>query len=190
MARGNRSNSNRHADAAARETQTEAGSPPGQARPASPDPRFIAEAIRLAVDGVNAGDGGPFGAVVVRDGKIVGRGHNCVTSRNDPTAHAEITAIRDACEQLGTFHLTGCDLYASCEPCPMCLAAAYWSRVDRLFYAACRDDAAAAGFDDETIYAELGLPIAERSLPMLRIHSDEVARPFEVWRGKADKKLY
>src|SRR5688572_2821497 len=113
---------------------------------ASPDNRFISEAIKLATEGVASDLGGPFGAVIVRDGKIVGRGSNRVTSANDPTAHAEIVAIRDACKNLGAFHLNGCDLYASCEPCPMCLAAVYWAHVDRLFYAACRDDAAKAGF--------------------------------------------
>jgi tRNA(Arg) A34 adenosine deaminase TadA len=152
--------------------------------------KFIAEAIQLAVDSVDAGIGGPFGAVVVRDGHIVGRGQNCVTSKHDPTAHAEITAIRDACKALGTFTLAGCDLYASCEPCPMCLAAVYWARIDRLFYAACRDDAAQAGFDDETIYAELGFSIEDRSLPMVRIESELVTRPFEVWKAKADKTPY
>jgi len=151
---------------------------------------FLAEAIELAIEGVNAGEGGPFGAVVVRDGVVVGRGHNRVTSTNDPTAHAEIVAIRDACERLGTFQLSGCDLYASCEPCPMCLAAAYWSRVDNLFYAACREDASAAGFDDDTIYSELGLPHEQRSLPMIRLQSPDVGRPFEAWKNKADKIEY
>src|SRR5262245_26935342 len=119
---------------------------------ASPESRFMAEAIKLATDGVRSDLGGPFGAVVVRDGRIVGRGCNRVTSSNDPTAHAEIVAIRDACKRLGTFHLKGCDLYASCEPCPMCAAALYWAHVDHLFYAACREEATKAGFDDESIY--------------------------------------
>ena len=152
--------------------------------------RFILDAIRLAVDGVNADAGGPFGAVVVRNGQVVGRGHNCVTSTNDPTAHAEIVAIRDACTRLGSFSLSGCELYASCEPCPMCLAAVYWARIDHLYYAACRDDAAKAGFDDETIYAELGLSVEERSLPMVRIESEHVMKPFEAWKSKADKVEY
>jgi len=155
-----------------------------------PDPKFIAEAIELAVEGVTNGDGGPFGAVIVRGGKVIGRGCNRVTSLHDPTAHAEIVAIRDACAKLGTFELTGCELYASCEPCPMCLSAAYWAHVDRLFYAACREIASAAGFDDERIYAELGLVPENRSLPTQRLHSDEAERPFEVWKTKVDKIGY
>jgi tRNA(Arg) A34 adenosine deaminase TadA len=156
----------------------------------APDLKYIAQAIQLAVDGVHADQGGPFGAVVVRGDTVVGRGCNRVTSTLDPTAHAEVVAIRDACANLGTFDLEGCDLYASCEPCPMCLSAAYWARVDRLYYAACRDVAAAAGFDDARIYAELGLPIENRSLPTQRLHSDETHRPFDVWKEKSDKIRY
>jgi tRNA(Arg) A34 adenosine deaminase TadA len=157
---------------------------------ASPESRFIAEAIKLAVDGVGSDLGGPFGAVVVRDGEIVGRGNNRVTSTSDPTAHAEIVAIRDACKRLGTFRLSGCDLYASCEPCPMCAAALYWAHVDRLFYAACRAEAAKAGFDDDTIGSELGLALDERALPMVRIESPDTGKPFELWKRKADKVKY
>jgi tRNA(Arg) A34 adenosine deaminase TadA len=157
---------------------------------ASPEGRFIAEAIRLAVEGVSSDLGGPFGAVVVCDGKVVGRGNNRVTSSNDPTAHAEIVAIRDACKTLGTFRLSGCDLYASCEPCPMCTAALYWAHVDHLFYAACREEAAKAGFDDDTIGSELGLALDERALPMVRVESADVGRPFELWKLRADKTAY
>lgn len=156
----------------------------------APDPKFITMAIELAVEGVSANEGGPFGAVVVRGSTVIGRGCNRVTSSHDPTAHAEIVAIRDACAKLGTFELVGCDLYASCEPCPMCLSAAYWAHVDRLFYAACRDIAAAAGFDDERIYAELGLPVENRSLPMQRLHSEDAHRPFDAWKEKTDKIRY
>ena len=132
----------------------------------------------------------PVGAVVAVGDQIRGVGRNGREGGQDPTAHAEIVAIRDACERLGTFQLSGCDLYASCEPCPMCLAAAYWSRVDNLFYAACREDASAAGFDDDTIYSELGLPHEQRSLPMIRLQSPDVGRPFEAWKNKADKIEY
>lgn len=155
-----------------------------------PDPRFMQAAIDLAVAGVEAGDGGPFGAVVVRDGRIVGRGHNRVTSSNDPTAHAEVVAIREACEAVGSFSLAGCELYTSCEPCPMCLGAIAWARLDRVFYAGTRQDAAAAGFDDAEFYDEIARPIGERRLPMVAFGRDEAVRAFDAWRAKDDRVDY
>ncbi|MCO5334497.1 MAG: nucleoside deaminase [Pyrinomonadaceae bacterium] len=122
------------------------------------DKRFMLQAIELAIEGVRAGDGGPFGCVVVKDGEVIGRGNNRVTSANDPTAHAEIVAIRDACGRLGSFQLEGCTIYTSCEPCPMCLGAIYWSRPKAIFFAGTRDDAAAAGFDDALFYSEMDKP--------------------------------
>jgi len=142
---------------------------------------FLREAIRLSGEGMAGGYGGPFGAVVVRDGEIVGRGFNRVTSSNDPTAHAEIVAIRDACARLETFTLAGCEIYASCEPCPMCLAAIYWSRIERLYYAAAREDAAAAGFDDAQFYAELALPPSARSLQAVQALRAEALTPLRKW---------
>ena len=132
------------------------------------DNAFMKEAIRLATENVRAGRGGPFAAVVVKDGHIIASGTNSVTSTNDPTAHAEVTAIREACRALGTFQLSGCEIYTSCEPCPMCLGAIYWARPDRVFYAATASDAAAAGFDDSFIYEELKL----RRLPSGRFRSN------------------
>lgn len=147
-------------------------------------------AIRLARDKMRRGDGGPFGAVVVRRGKIVGRGWNRVTSANDPTAHAEVTAIRDACRQLKTFRLDDCELYASCEPCPMCLAAIYWARVGKIFYAGARRDAAAAGFDDDSIGRELAKPISRRKILMRQFLRKEALNVFNEWRVKPDKIPY
>src|SRR5258706_15243445 len=126
---------------------------------------FMREAIRISVEQMRAGQGGPFGAVVVKDGRIIARGWNRVTTSHDPTAHAEVTAIREACRALGDFRLTECELYSSCEPCPMCLGAIYWARIQRLYFAAGRQDAAEAGFDDEFIYREGPLAPAERRLP-------------------------
>lgn len=148
------------------------------------------EAIRLAVEGVEAGRGGPFGAVVVKDGQIVGRGCNQVTSTNDPTAHAEVVAIRDACQRLGTFRLTGCEIYASCEPCPMCLATIYWSRIERLFYGCSAADAAAIGFSDEAIRQELGLPVERRAVQAVPLLREEALAAFEAWKSKADRVAY
>ena len=125
---------------------------------------FMREAIRLSVENVERGKGGPFGAVIVKDGKIIARGVNEVTSSNDPTAHAEVVAIRKACTALGTFQLQGCELYASCEPCPMCLAAIYWARPDKIYYANTKEDAAGIEFDDKFIYEEMSKPIGERSI--------------------------
>ncbi len=154
------------------------------------DQRFVREAIRLSRVRMRQGRGGPFGAVVARDGTIVARGWNAVTSTNDPTAHAEVVAIRRACRALGTFSLAGCVLYASCEPCPMCLAAAYWARVDRLVFAATKDDAARAGFDDALIYREIPLPPEARTLPTGQLLRDEAAAVFDEWLAKADRVPY
>ena len=136
------------------------------------------------------GDGGPFGCVIVKDGEIVGRGNNKVTSTNDPTAHAEVVAIREACKALGDFQLTGCVLYTSCEPCPMCLGAIYWARPDRIVYACTREDAADAGFDDQLIYDELPLPYTERKIPTEHAFRDEAQVVFNEWKAKEDKVAY
>ena len=146
------------------------------------DEGFLGEAIGLAVENVGAGLGGPFGAVVVRGGEVVGRGANRVTTSHDPTAHAEVVAIRAACARLGTHKLDGCVIYASCEPCPMCLAAICWARIERLCFAATREDAAAAGFDDELFYRELRLPIEERAIPTQQMLGEAGQEPFAAWR--------
>lgn len=151
---------------------------------------FMQEAIQLAIDGVNAGSGGPFGAVVVKDGQIVGRGCNQVTSTNDPTAHAEVVAIRDACQHLGTYRLAGCEIYASCEPCPMCLATIYWSRIDRFYYGCTAADAAAIGFSDETIRQELGLPVENRAVPAIPLLRSGALAAFAAWQNKHDRVPY
>jgi len=148
------------------------------------------EAIRLSLKKMRDNEGGPFGAVVVRGGRIVGRGWNQVTSANDPTAHAEVTAIREACKRLRTFQLSDCDLYTSCEPCPMCLSAVYWARIRRLYYANTRKDAAHIGFDDDLIYREVALPIRRRNLPMKQLLRDEAIRAFKEWSAKPDKTTY
>ena len=154
------------------------------------DTPFLREAIRLSRVRMRQGRGGPFGAVVARDGVIVARGWNAVTSSNDPTAHAEVIAIRRACRKLGTFRLDGCVLYSSCEPCPMCLAAVYWSRVDRLVYAATRDDAASAGFDDARIYRELPLDPDARSLHADHLLRTEANAVLEEWLASPDRVPY
>ncbi len=151
---------------------------------------FLREAIRLSVEKMDANEGGPFGAVVVRNGEIVGRGWNQVTSTNDPTAHAEVVAFRDACACLKTFSLAGCEIYSSCEPCPLCLAAIYWSRLDRIYYAATCDDAAAAGFDDWSFYREIRKPAAERSIPMQQALRDEALIALQAWEKKEDRIRY
>ncbi|MBK7212775.1 MAG: nucleoside deaminase [Bacteroidales bacterium] len=148
------------------------------------------EAIRQAGLNLETGNGGPFGAVVVKDGKIIAATGNRVTSTNDPTAHAEIVAIREACAKLETFDLSGCEIYASCEPCPMCLGAVMWARVDKLYFAADRSDAAVAGFDDELFYEELQLPYEHRSLPVEQILQDEAVQIFDQWIEKEDKIEY
>jgi guanine deaminase len=152
--------------------------------------KFMREAIRLSVRQMRAGKGGPFGAVVVRKGEIVGRGFNAVTSTNDPTAHAEVMAIREACRKLKTFKLDDCELYTSCEPCPMCLSAIYWARLKRVFYGNTRKDAAKIGFDDNVIYRELAMSIHKRSLPMKQLLPGEAATAFAEWQDKPDKQRY
>lgn len=150
---------------------------------------LMRRAVALATENVRHG-GGPFGAVIARDGEIIAEGVNRVTAAHDPTAHAEVQAIRAAAERLGTHALTGCDIYASCEPCPMCLGAIYWARLDRLFYAATKADAAAAGFDDAFIYRELALDHAARRLPCRCLLSEEGGAPFEAWAGNGDRIEY
>jgi len=150
---------------------------------------FLRQAIDLAVENVRR-DGGPFAALVVKDGIVISTGTNQVTRANDPTAHAEIVAIREACRVLGNFQLAGCDIYTSCEPCPMCLGAIYWARPARLFYAATHDDAGAAGFDDGFIYKEIGVPPPERAIPMVRVADQHATRPFEEWAARAGKVKY
>jgi tRNA(Arg) A34 adenosine deaminase TadA len=151
---------------------------------------FMREAIRLSIRMMRRGMGGPFGAIVVRGNKIVGRGCNQVTSANDPTAHAEIVAIRDACRRLKTFKLDDCDLYTSCEPCPMCLSAIYWARIRSVFYGNTRKDAAKIAFDDDEIYREVALPIRKRQLVMKPLLRSEALVAFKEWEKKADKVLY
>ena len=147
----------------------------------APNPEFMREAIRLSISNMQAGRGGPFGAVVVKDGQIIARGFNQVTSTHDPTCHAEVDAIRKACKELGTFQLDGCDLYTSCEPCPMCLGAIYWARPARVFYGNTKADAAAIGFDDQFIYEELDRPMEARQLPMTQLLRDEALAGFRAW---------
>jgi tRNA(Arg) A34 adenosine deaminase TadA len=151
---------------------------------------FMSAAIRISIEKMRAGQGGPFGAVIVRKGKVVGRGWNQVTSANDPTAHAEVTAIRDACRKLKTFQLDDCEMYTSCEPCPMCLSAMYWARLKRVYYGNTRNDAAAIDFDDDFIYTEVSRPIAKRKLPMKQLMRKEALAAFAEWRDKADKIKY
>jgi guanine deaminase len=152
--------------------------------------KFMREAIRLSVEMMRRGQGGPFGAIVVRGDAIVGRGSNRVTSTNDPTAHAEVVAIRDACRRLKTFRLDDCELYTSCEPCPMCLSAIYWARLRRVFYGNTRRDAAKIAFDDELIYHEIGLPIRRRRVPMKQLLRAEALAAFREWEHKADRVPY
>jgi guanine deaminase len=151
---------------------------------------FMRRAVRLSAERMREGAGGPFGAVIVKDGKVVAEGWNRVTSENDPTAHAEVTAIRSACDTLGTFSLAGCDIYTSCEPCPMCLAAIYWARIDRIFFANTREDAAAIGFDDELIYGEISKRISDRTIPTVKLPLPEAEAVFAEWRMKPDKIRY
>jgi guanine deaminase len=151
---------------------------------------FLREAIRLSFEKMEAGAGGPFGAVVVRDGEVIGRGWNQVTSTNDPTAHAEVVAIRDACSTLKSFSLTGCELYCSCEPCPLCLAAAFWARIDRIYFAASSDDATEVGFDDRNCYREVCASVAERSIPMQQELRNEALVALDAWRRKPDRIQY
>lgn len=154
------------------------------------DRRFLQRAIALSHAQVLAGKGGPFGAVIVRDGLIIAEGCNEVTLANDPTAHAEVVAIRRACQAMGNFSLAGATIFASCEPCPMCLAAIYWARLERLVFANTRSEAAAIGFDDALIYAEIPKAIGERTLPTMHLPLPEAAAAFAAWAAKADKVAY
>lgn len=147
-------------------------------------------AIDLAVRNVRSGKGGPFAALVVQDTRIVGEGTNCVTSSNDPTAHAEINAIRSACTEVQSYRLIGCDLYTTCEPCPMCLGAIYWARIARVYYAATQDDARAAGFDDWHIYEEMARPIPDRRIDMIRTLPEYGTKAFEAWAEQSDRVPY
>ncbi len=151
---------------------------------------FMARAIELAIENVRAGRGGPFGAVVVKDGKIISEGVNNVTATNDPTAHAEIIAIREACKKLRAFELSGCEVYTSCEPCPMCLGAIYWARPRRVYFGSTADDAARVGFDDSHIYHEIAKPHAGRTLPMTQMMRDEALEAFRVWEKSANRIPY
>ena len=157
---------------------------------AASNPEFLRRAICLATENVLTGAGGPFGALIVRDGVIVGEGVNTVTATNDPTAHAEVNAIRAASKALGTFTLTGCELYTSCQPCPMCLAAAYWARMDAIYYGASDADAACAGFDDEFLYHEFRKESVERQLPATQLLSDEAWASFAAWMDSTKKIAY
>ena len=150
---------------------------------------FMLKAIELSVSSANNA-GGPFGCVIVKDNKIIAEGLNKVTSSNDPTAHAEIVAIRDACQKLNTFNLSGSDLYSSCEPCPMCLSAIYWSHIDNIFYANTRDDAKKINFDDSFIYSEFSKKIEDRKIPIKQMLRDEALKAFELWNKKIDKIEY
>lgn len=148
------------------------------------------EAIRLSQSGMANNEGGPFGCIVVKGDEIVGRGNNKVSSTNDPTAHAEVTAIRDACKNLGSFQLTDCEIYTSCEPCPMCLGAIYWARPKIVYYANNRQDAADIGFDDSMIYDEMNIAIEERKIPTVQIARRDALKVFDAWRDKPDKRVY
>ncbi len=152
--------------------------------------KFMRAAAALAEQNVADGTGGPFGAVIVRDGEIVGEGTNQVTSSNDPTAHAEVVAIRQACEKLETFNLEGCVVYTSCEPCPMCLSAIYWARLDRIFYGNTKADAAAIDFDDDFLYTEIPKPIDQRAIPTSQILREETIKSFEAWAVSETKIPY
>ncbi len=154
------------------------------------DKEFMRRAIELAQKGMETGAGGPFGAVIVKDGKIVGEGSNLVTSTNDPTAHAEVVAIRNACQNLNNFQLEDCIIYTSCEPCPMCLGAIYWARPAKMFFACTHEDAAKAGFDDQFIYEEIARPIDERQIKSINLLRDEGLTVFANWTDKMDKTEY
>ena len=151
---------------------------------------FMREAIRLSVQNVEKGSGGPFAAVIVKDGAIIASGVNLVTTNNDPTAHAEVVAIREACTTLQTFQLDGCEVYCSCEPCPMCLGAIYWSRISKLYFANTKEDAAAIDFDDQFIYNEIELPIEKRTLTTIQLLRDEALEAFTKWESSPLKVKY
>jgi tRNA(Arg) A34 adenosine deaminase TadA len=151
---------------------------------------FMLEAINLSIENVKSGNGGPFGAVVVKDGKIIARGANSVTSTNDPTAHAEVVAIRNACKELGSFQLDGCEIYTSCEPCPMCLGAIYWARPDKMYYANTKADAAEIAFDDQFIYDEIEIPVENRKLVTEQMMREEALEAFRLWETSNKKIEY
>lgn len=151
---------------------------------------FLDRAVELSRLGMESGHGGPFGCVIVKDGKIVGEGNNRVTSSNDPTAHAEVVAIRDACQNLGTFQLSGCDIYTSCEPCPMCLGAIYWARPQRVIYANTKEDAAAIEFDDDFIYSEINAAMCDRKIPFIHVPDDNARNVFTAWTKWQNKQSY
>ena len=151
---------------------------------------FMARAIQLSIDSVHSGRGGPFGAIIVRNGQIIAEGVNQVTSTNDPTAHAEVLAIRQACAKLGMFELKDCELYTSCEPCPMCLGAIYWSRLSCVYFANAAEDAAKIGFDDSFIYSELKRPFSQRRIPAIQMMREEALAGFRAWAAKPDKTPY
>ena len=154
------------------------------------DKKFMKRAIALAEKGMDANAGGPFGAVVVKDGEIIAEGHNNVTSTNDPTAHAEVVVIRRACEKLESFQLTDCVIYTSCEPCPMCLGAIYWARPKKVFYACNREDAAEINFDDQFIYDEIDKEISNREIDFVRMLREEAVKVFDKWDNKNNKTVY
>jgi guanine deaminase len=154
------------------------------------NPEFMRQAIELATVNVTSGRGGPFGAVIVKEGVAIATGVNVVTASNDPTAHAEVTAIRNACQKLGTFSLEGCELYTSCEPCPMCLAATYWARCKTIYYGCNAADAAKAGFDDAFLYGEMKKPLGERSLPIVNLLPDKAWECFAAWLESVHKVEY
>jgi guanine deaminase len=151
---------------------------------------FMARAIQLSLENVRSGRGGPFGAVVVNKGAIIGEGANQVTSTNDPTAHAEVLAIREACKRLGSFSLEGCEIYASCEPCPMCLGAIYWARLARIYFANAAADASKIGFEDSVIYREIAQPHSQRKIPMIQLMRNEALAVFRAWEAKPNKITY
>jgi len=151
---------------------------------------FMKKAIEVAYENVKSGKGGPFGALIVKDGKIIGVGRNAVTTANDPTAHAEVQAIREACQYLNDFQLTGCDIYTSCEPCPMCIGAIYWARPRAVYYSCTKEDAAAIGFDDRFIYEQLALPHEQRKIPMKKLVLPDYDRPFRTWEESKVKVDY
>lgn len=151
---------------------------------------FMQEAIRLSREGSRNGEGGPFGCVIVKGDEIIGRGNNKVLQLNDPTAHAEVIAIREACKNLGTFQLNDCEVYTTCEPCPMCLGAIYWARPQKIYYANKREDAARIGFDDSMIYEEISKTLSNRKIPMEMVGREEAIRVFEEWQAYGDKRLY
>ena len=153
------------------------------------DNKYMKRAIELSIESINKG-GGPFGSVVVKDNQILAEGSNKVTPTNDPTAHGEIVAIREACRKINNFNLKGCELYSTCEPCPMCLSAIYWARIDKIYFANCREDARKIDFDDSLIYSEFSKSIKERKIPMIQIMRNEALVAFDLWSKKKDKVKY